>query len=128
MSQINPSKVFVYSLWAADLPVTAHFYRDVIGLRLSPHHGGRVAFELGNGAHLVILQGQSRPVEDVQTDPFPVIAFQIDDLDKAVEVLQAHDVSLPWGVEENEMARWVMFYDPGGNLIELAQLSKPLGT
>jgi catechol 2,3-dioxygenase-like lactoylglutathione lyase family enzyme len=126
MSQINPSSLFVYSLWATDLPVTAHFYRDVIGLRLIPHHGGRVAFELGNGEHLVILQGQPVPVGDAQTDPFPAIAFQVDDLDKAVEILQAHGVSLPWGVEEDETARWVMFYDPAGNLIELAQLSKPI--
>ena len=77
MSPINASKVFVFSLWAADLALTAHFYRDVIGLRPSPHHGGRVAFELGNGAHLGILQGQARPMEDLQTDPFPAIAFQV---------------------------------------------------
>ena len=33
-----------------------------------------------------------------------------------------HYVDLPWGVEEDADSRWVMFRDPAGNLIELAQL------
>ena len=30
----------VISLWAEDVPAAAHFYRDVIGLKLLPHHAG----------------------------------------------------------------------------------------
>jgi len=126
MSQIIPSRAVVYSLRAADLAASAHFYRDIIGLRLLPHHGKRLAFELGGGAHLVILQGGPAPGEEFRSDRFPQIAFEVDDLDGAVDGLKAHGVELPWGVEENESARWVMFYDPAGNLIELAQLSQPL--
>ena len=126
MAQFTPSRAFVFSLRAADLPATAHFYRDVIGLRLLPHHGGRVAFALGDGAHLVLLKGQPGPAESTDADPFPAIAFEVDDLDGAVDNLRAHGVELPWGVEENQAARWVMFYDPAGNLIELAHLDKPL--
>lgn len=128
MSEINPSRAFVFSLRAADLAASAHFYRDVIGLHLLPHHGGRLAFELDGGTHLVILQGEPAPREELQGGRFPVIAFEVDDLDATVEQLRAHGVELPWGVEENEAARWVMFYDPGGNLIELAQLGIPLQT
>jgi catechol-2,3-dioxygenase len=128
MSQISPSRAFVYSLQAADLRATAHFYRDVIGLRMLPHHAERMAFELGGGAHLVILQGKPSPKEELQEDRFPVIAFEVDDLDGAIKSLKEHGVELPWGVEENESVRWVMFYDPAGNLIELAQLGKPLRT
>jgi hypothetical protein len=29
---------------------------------------------------------------------------------------------MPWGVEEDSDSRWVMFYDPGGNLIEVAMM------
>ena len=46
----------VISLWAEDVAATAHFYRDVIGLKLVSHHGDRSHFDLG-GAYLVILQG-----------------------------------------------------------------------
>jgi hypothetical protein len=35
--------------------------------------------------------------------------------------LQAHHVELPWGVEARAKDRWVMFHDPGGNLIEFVQ-------
>lgn len=126
MSKIKPTRAFVFSLRAADVPAAAHFYRDVIGLRLLPHHGGRAAFDLGDGLHLVIIQGQPGPTEDVETERFPSIAFAVDDLDSAVEQLRAHAVALPWGVEENETTRWVMFHDPAGNLIELAQFSESL--
>lgn len=47
------TKVAVISLWAEDVPTTAHFYRDVIGLHLLPHHGGSPHFEI-NGTYLVI--------------------------------------------------------------------------
>jgi catechol 2,3-dioxygenase-like lactoylglutathione lyase family enzyme len=126
LPKIDPCRVFVFSLLAADLPATAHFYRDVIGLRLLPHHGGRMAFDLGTGVHLVILPGEPPPATDAPGEPFPAIAFEVDDLDAAVENLKAHGVCMPWGVAQNESARWVMLYDPAGNLIELAQLDKSL--
>ena len=55
---IKPIHLAVVTLWAEDVPTTAHFYRDVIGLDLMPHHGQRPAFDLGHGTHLVILRGQ----------------------------------------------------------------------
>ncbi len=36
----------VVTLWAEDVAQTAHFYRDVIGLRMLPHHGDRPHFDL----------------------------------------------------------------------------------
>jgi catechol-2,3-dioxygenase len=53
-----------------------------------------------------------------------LIAFAVADLSAAVERLQAHQVALPWGVESDEHSRWVMFHDPAGNLIELAEFDK----
>jgi predicted enzyme related to lactoylglutathione lyase len=50
-----------------------------------------------------------------------MIAFAVEDLDSAVERLNHHGVEMPWGVESDSNSRWVMFYDPGGNLIELVQ-------
>ena len=43
--------IAVVSLWAEDVPRTVHFYRDVIGLKLMPHHGAQPAFEV-NGVYL----------------------------------------------------------------------------
>ena len=112
-------KLAVVSLWAEDVDTTAHFYRDVIELKLLKHDRHRPHFDLG-GAYLVILQGRSLPPVDPVPARFPIIAFAVDNLDAAIERLRLHHVDLPWGSEEDADSRWVMFYDPAGNLIELA--------
>ena len=115
---MNP-KLFVLTLWADDVTQTAHFYRDVIGLPLIMHHD-RPHFNLG-GVYLTILQGKA-VVESVRR--FPCVAFSVDDLDATIQHLKTHQVDLPFGVEEDEETRWVMFHDPAGNLIELAEITK----
>ena len=115
-----PPQLAVISLWAEDVAAAAHFYRDVIGLRLLDHHGDRPHFDLGS-VYLVILKGQPLPPCDPVPARFPMVAFAVDDLEAAVNRLRAHHVDLPWGVEEDVASRWVMFHDPAGNLIELAQ-------
>jgi catechol 2,3-dioxygenase-like lactoylglutathione lyase family enzyme len=113
-------RLAVVSIWAQDVPATAHFYRDVLGLHLLPHHGVQPHFDLG-GAYLTIVKGRPRPAEDSNPERFPLVAFAVDDLDTAVERLRAHHVELPWGIERDEHSHWVMFHDPAGNLIELVQ-------
>ena len=125
---INPTHLAVVTLWAEDVPTTAHFYRDVIGLDLLPHHGHRPAFDLGYGAHLVILRGRPVPAEDSELPLFPLIALAVQDLDRAVDHLEAHGVELLSGIRAGRDARWVVFRDPAGNLIELAQLDQPAHT
>jgi catechol 2,3-dioxygenase-like lactoylglutathione lyase family enzyme len=110
----------VVSIWAEDVPTTAHFYRDVVGLQLMAHHGEQPYFDLG-GTYLTILKGRPVPAQDPVPPRFPIVAFAVPDLDVAVDRLRANQVELPWGVEENETGRWVMLYDPAGNLIELAE-------
>jgi catechol 2,3-dioxygenase-like lactoylglutathione lyase family enzyme len=117
----KPNRLAVVSLRAADLPAAVHFYRDVIGLPVLAHHAHRPAFELGNGCFLVMVQGESLVPNETSETPFPAIAFAVDDLDRAVEHLQANGVKLPWGIESNISERWVKFHDPSGNLIEFAQ-------
>ncbi len=114
-------KFEVISLWAEDVPETAHFYKNVLGLKLLPHHhGGRPLFEVGD-AYLAILKGKPHPAEESDPDRFPLLVFRVQDLDAAVERLQAHGAELPWGVEGHSGPRWVMFHDPAGNLIELTE-------
>ncbi len=112
-------KLAVVSLWAEDVAATAHFYRDVIGLKLLMHDQHRPHFDLG-GIYLVILQGRPVPPLDPVPARFPIVAFAVDDLDATVERLRAQHIDLPWGVEEDADSRWVMLRDPAGNLIELA--------
>lgn len=116
---MNPH-ISVVSLWAEDVPACAHFYQDVLGLPLIGHHADRPHFDLG-GSTLVILNGKPSPARAANPTRFPIIALAVDDLQRAVQRLKAHDVSLPWGIEGGPEARWVMFHDPAGNLIELVE-------
>jgi len=119
----NPGKLIVVSLWTNNLPETVHFYRDQIGLELLPHHGDRPAFSLGARAHLVICQGDPGPDRANMDDRFPLIALRVEDLDATIDHLKTHCVEIPWGIESSPDSRWIMLYDPAGNLIELAQLT-----
>ena len=121
-----PPKLAVISLWAEDVVAAAHFYRDVIGLKVLMHDQHRPHFDLG-GAFLVILQGRSLPPLEPVPARFPIVAFAVDDLDAAIDRLRTHYVDLPWGVEEDAASRWVMFHDPAGNLIELAHFRQDPG-
>jgi catechol 2,3-dioxygenase-like lactoylglutathione lyase family enzyme len=125
MPSFQPERLAVVSLWATDVVATAHFYRDVVGLSLLPDHGHQPAFELGHGAHLVLNEGQPEAVLDSKRSRFPTVSFGVRDLDKAVEHLADHGVELPWGVEESGGARWVIFNDPAGNLVEFVQFEEP---
>ncbi len=117
-------RIAVISLRAENVPVAVHFYRDIVGLPLLAHfESDRPHFDLG-GPILTIIRG--RPALPPDPEPrFPVVAFSIPDLDAAMEKLRTHGLNLPWGVESNASSRWVMFHDPEGNLIELAEFKRP---
>jgi catechol-2,3-dioxygenase len=125
MSSFTPDHVAVVSLWAENVPVLAHFYRDVVGLPLLGHHGHRPHFDLGHGLYLVIVEGQPAPAQEPGGSRFPALAFAVTNLAQAVEHLESHNVELPWGIEAGPMGNWVRFYDPAGNLIEFVQFDGP---
>ena len=116
------ARIAVISLWSQDVTKTAHFYHDVIGLKLLPHHGDRPHFDVG-GVYLTILKGLPLPAENAVPPRFPLVAFAVDDLDAAIARLHLHGVAIPWGIESDSQSRWVMFNDPSGNLIELVSFS-----
>jgi len=122
MAESKLRKLAVISIRTQDLVKTVHFYRDVVGLTGMAHHGHLPAFDLGSGQNLVIVEERTAHSLDFQEPRFPLLAFEVADLDQAVRQLQAANVELPWGIETNSGARWVEFYDSGGNLIELPNL------
>lgn len=118
--QVTTPKLAVVSLWAEDVALSVHFYRDVLGLKLLPHHAGRPHFDL-DGVYLTILKGRPVPAREADPARFPLLAFSVANLDSLVDRLHAHRVETPWGIESDGTSRWVMFNDPAGNLIELVQ-------
>jgi catechol 2,3-dioxygenase-like lactoylglutathione lyase family enzyme len=120
-----PNHVAVVSLWAENVPLLTHFYRDVVGLRLLAHHHQRPHFDLGHGLYLVIVEGQPAPAREPGGSRFPVLAFAVDNLGEAIDHLESRNIELPWGVEGGATEHWVRFYDPAGNLIEFAEFKGP---
>jgi catechol 2,3-dioxygenase-like lactoylglutathione lyase family enzyme len=123
MSTFNPERLAVVSLRAAELIPSVHFYRDVVGLSLLPHHDHRPAFELGNGCFLVIIQGEPPCSREEESAPFPDIAFAVEDIDQAAGHLKENGVETPWGIETNAGDRWIKFYDPAEYLVEFVQFN-----
>lgn len=112
--------IAVVTLWAEDLIGAAHFYKDVLGLKPGGHdHGSSIHFLIGD-VYLVIRPG--KPVVTEPGDRFPLLAFRASSIDPLAERIKAHGIKLPWGVEEDDVSRWIMFHDPAGNLIEIAEL------
>lgn len=126
-------RLAVVSIRAENVPVCTHFYRDVLGLPLLAHDAGtQPHFDLPalgpqaqvDGVFLTIVQG--RPCLPSEDEPrFPLVAFAVPDLDSAVARLEQHAVELPWGLESNPGACWLMFHDPAGNLLELVEFTSP---
>jgi catechol 2,3-dioxygenase-like lactoylglutathione lyase family enzyme len=112
----------VVTVWAQDVRAAAHFYRDVLGLKLAGHHGSggeAVHFDVG-GTYLVIQPGSlSSPKSERR---FPLFALAVDHIEDVAARLQVHEVELPWGIETDAGSRWAMFHDPAGNLIEIVEV------
>ena len=114
-------KLAVITLWGEDIQRMSDFYQNVLGLPLAMVDRGRPHFDFGGG-YLAILPGQPYRLQDSIQSRFPVVAFAVEDLHEVIFQLQSHQVEMPWGIEEDSDSRWVMFYDPGGNLIEVAMM------
>jgi catechol-2,3-dioxygenase len=114
------TRVAVVALWAEDVEATAEFYRSVIGLKPLKERHKRPHFDV-DGTYVTIVQG--KPTDAVNSSPvrFPLVAFEVADLEEALERLRQNNVRLPWGVGHDAHSRWVMFRDPGGNLVELVE-------
>ena len=72
----------------------------------------------------MIIKGEPIPARGSEPPDFPLIAFAVEDLEQAIERLDAHGIELPWGVEAGAGARWIKFRDPSGNLIEFVQFKE----
>ncbi len=124
ISKFSVNNLAIVSIMAENVPQTVHFYRDVLGLNLLPHHGHRLAFDVG-GNILVVVEGVPGKEADESTR-FPVLTFTVEDIELALKHLEDNGVESLRGIESRQDTRWVLFYDPAGNLVELAQFGEDL--
>lgn len=117
-----------------DLDAARQFYGETLGLKVTDSDMGTLDLTFGNGARVFVY-----PKPNHEPATFTVLNFDVDDIDKAVDELNARGVTtkiyaddeipdLPndaKGIardDENSMAiAW--FKDPAGNVIALMQTS-----
>jgi catechol-2,3-dioxygenase len=128
MQSRNASRLAVVSIRTNRLKETIHFYRDVVGLTVLAHLGHQPTLDLGNNQFLVVVETNEPSLQSADSSVFPLLAFSVDNLEQAVQNLQSHGIEMPFGVESDPQNRWVKFYDPSGNLIELAEFNRSLTT
>ncbi len=105
------------------LMATATFYQDILGLRRVGSSTDPYICDT-DGTFIVIMEGNLEQPRDPKRR-WPMFALSVPDLDKSVKKITDTGVEFPWGIEEygtpNPSSRYVMFYDPAGNLIELVE-------
>jgi catechol 2,3-dioxygenase-like lactoylglutathione lyase family enzyme len=106
---------------ARELERCTAFYREVFGLKQVHNLAGIAWFELPNGDHIHLVEGESR-----DRDTRAHLALHVDDFEDTLERAVAHGSEIElapdlWGAPRR------FFHDPVGNLIEIFPSPPPLG-
>lgn len=110
----------------ADRKTAEPFYADTLGLKQLPGDGFAALFDIG-GTRLRLTE-----VPGYSASLYPVLGFEVDDIQSAVEGLKAKGVTMNIyeGLGQDENGIWtapdnsckvVFFNDPDGNGLSLTQ-------
>lgn len=114
-------KIATVTLWVDDFEKAISFYRDMLGLELLTQPGEIPHFKAGDGM-LVLIKGRLRQPADAFPPEFPILSFEVSQLDRVVDHLQSQGVAFETGIEQRRDSRWIKLVDPAGNLIELLEI------
>jgi catechol 2,3-dioxygenase-like lactoylglutathione lyase family enzyme len=123
---MRPSTIFETVLYAEDLAAEEEFYRDAMGLEVISRRELMVVFRCGDGVLLIFDPRKSRaPGRDVPAHGCSGaghVAFSAkpEDLDSWRKQLHEAGVAIESEVDWEEGGRSIYFYDPAGNIVELA--------
>ena len=107
-----------------ELERTLHFYEKVLGLKRTMYHEMEgevkqywIEFDIGQSCLAV-----SNVWPPSGNQGGPTVALEVDDLDKAIEELKAHDVPIDSEVMQSPSCRFFLFHDPDGNPLCMHQM------
>ncbi|MCW1922758.1 VOC family protein [Luteolibacter arcticus] len=108
---------------ALDIAATRKFYGEIMGLKegmVLEHEGkvGWVEFEIPGGHTLAIAQANEQWQPNAGGGG---LAFELEDLDAAVEKLKAAGVKVILPVQDYPICRMALIADPSGNTVALHQ-------
>lgn len=110
------------ALHVKDIPVSAKFYREVIGLKpvAVPENlkATRAWFDIGNGQMIHLLDGRTETITHDRNGSH--IALFVSDIAKSESFLKAKDIPFHKQIRFDGVAQ-IYFADPDGYLLELNQ-------
>jgi glyoxylase I family protein len=113
---MKPLGVHHVAITVDDVDAAMHFYVDVLGLGVRTDRPGLAAA----GAWLDLGGQQVHLVEAEASRIGPHFAIEVEDIDRAIAELRAHDVEVSDAVPIGA-ARQAFLTDPAGNRLELNQ-------
>jgi len=113
--------IAVITLWAENYEETVEFYKEVLGTNdIHQEAEGVIHFKIDD-ILFTVMKGKPGKATNSFIPRFPIVAFSVEDIQQLHNRLKEIKVELPWGIEENSSAKWIMLNDPAGNLIEFVQ-------
>ena len=111
------------ALYVANVPLSVHFYQDVLGLKPLPRPAFDFPgawFDLGHGRQLHLLGDRTEPLPaDTLGSRRNHFAFQVADLQAAADFLSQQGLPLKGPKPRPDGVRQLFFQDPDGYWIEL---------
>ena len=108
-------------LWTNDAGKLAHFYKEMLGLKVHSDHGNFVSFKwdgirLGIGTHSEVIGNNKQPKRIM-------VNFGVSDIHSESKRLQSQGVKFIRQPEKETWGGWICtFSDPEGNILQLLQM------
>jgi len=105
----------------------AQWYVDHLEFRINFTYAGNYFVRASNGSMLEIIPAEGdRQPETMKTPGIRHLAIEVDDFDKATEILKAKGVEMRGGPIETQGNRLQFFSDGDGNIVHLIARPQPL--
>ena len=110
-----------------DPKALAHWYADHLEFRINHEYSGNYFVRAANGAMLEIIPSEGERPSNKMKDPgIRHLAVEVDDFDKALEILKGKNVQFVTEPFTNAGNRLAFFTDLDGNLLHLISRPNPL--
>jgi glyoxylase I family protein len=105
----------------------AEWYAEHLEFRINYEYSGNYFVRAANGSMLEIIPSEGDRAEvGLKYPGIRHLAIDVDDFDRAHEVLKQKKIPIVAGPFENQGNRLVFFSDPDGNILHLISRPQPL--
>jgi glyoxylase I family protein len=122
------NRVHHIAIICSEYPKSKHFYSEILGLKIllevyrEERQSYKLDLEVGNQYQIELFSFPDPPVRPSRPEAAGLrhLAFEVDDIDEAVDNLQANGViTEPIRIDETTGKRFTFFADPDGLPLEL---------